>query len=346
VYWVSVSLILAVLPPSFLGLTKNQKSYFATLAQSTALKTTFLSGLALRISEVNVVDRHSPAKIETHRRNKPEKISKIRVNALFTDYDGTLSPINVSPSESVVPPKTLAALHKISQHIPVAVITVKDLEFIGSRTRFASAWATLGGLEIKSGKTITRKPCLKNKRPQIKDALDYAKSLVGEDLTIEEKKDSEGNVVAFSVDWRQTKNKAHAAAESIQITAFCKTQSLNVVVYEDQPFLDVFPFPVDKGKALMDLKKKLGLKDGILYLGDSNVDNSAFKKADIAVGVIHLETPNSLTCDYFVKAEELFLFLENLLENDFCFDAGWQVIMNQEEAKQFLKDNKKKLSIK
>ena len=55
------------------------------------------------------MDETKPAKTrEVNRKNgKPKKAAKISVNALFADYDGTLSPINVSRSESAVPPKTL-----------------------------------------------------------------------------------------------------------------------------------------------------------------------------------------------------------------------------------------------
>ncbi len=272
-----------------------------------------------------------------------KKTAKTNIKALFTDYDGTLSPINVSRSESAVPPKNLAALKKISKQIPVAIITTKDLEFVAKRTPFACAWATLGGLEITFNRVTTRAPCLENKRLQVNDVLGYAKDLAGSDLTIEEKRDSEGTAVAFSVDWRQTENKAQASAKAAQIAAYCKTLSLSLTLYEGQPFFDVFPCSIDKGAALLSLKKKLGLQDGVLYLGDSAADNAAFEEADIAVGVVHSETPRNLTCDYFVKAETLNAFLESILGNDSCFDAGWSMIMDRKEATRYLQDQKKNL---
>jgi trehalose-phosphatase len=256
-----------------------------------------------------------------------ERGSTIQLKALFTDYDGTLSPINISRVQSAVPQKIRDILQKISTQIPVAVITTKDLEFVAQRTPFACAWATLGGLEITVNRVTLKAPCLSTKQTSVKKALGYAKKLAANNLTLEMKRDSNGDVVAFSVDWRNTSDKGGAIAMALEIAAYSEKLLLTVIWYGEQPFFDVFPCPINKGASLQALKEKLSVQDGVLYLGDSATDNAAFEKADVSIGVLHEETPNNLVCKYFIKAEELLVFLEALQEADFCFDARWPMIL-------------------
>jgi len=84
---------------------------------------------------------------------------------------------------------------------------------------------------------------------------------------------------------------------------------------------------VDKGKALLDLKQKLGVLNNVMCMGDSGVDNPAFKLAEVTVGVVHAETPKNLTREYFVRFEDLADFLRCLLEKDFLFNPNFPMIL-------------------
>ncbi len=257
-----------------------------------------------------------------------QKNAVTRVGALFTDYDGTISPIDVSRSESRVPPEITLVFDRIRKLIPVAVITTKSLDFVVSRTPFACCWSALGGLETRIGESTSKTSCLKNTQ-DVATALRYAKSVSERVLVVEEKQDSHGEVIAFSVDWRFADNRNKAEKAAMKVLSFCKSLPVVAFRYEGQPFFDVFPCAVDKGKALLDLKLKLGVLDNVMYMGDSAVDNPAFESADIAVGVVHAETPKDLACDYFVKFDDVARFLWCLLENKFLFSPNFPMILQK-----------------
>jgi hydroxymethylpyrimidine pyrophosphatase-like HAD family hydrolase len=160
-------------------------------------------------------------------------------------------------------------------------------------------------------------------------ALWYAKSLSEEVLTVEEKRDSRGEVVAFSVDWRFADNQVIAEKTAMTVLSFCESLPVVTSRYNGQPFFDVFPCAVNKGKALLDLKQKLGVLDSVMFMGDSTVDNQAFELADISVGVVHAETPKNLACDYFVRFEDIAGFFRILIENDFLFDPNFPMIIQK-----------------
>jgi hypothetical protein len=94
-----------------------------------------------------------------------------------------------------------------------------------------------------------------------------------------------------------------------------------------QPFYDVYPVIPDKGWALHEMLNELSVKNGVLYLGDSEIDNSAFRASSVSLGVIHDETPlRTLECDYLVKFECVPDLLHALLVNDFMFSSDFPMI--------------------
>lgn len=250
----------------------------------------------------------------------------MKVDGLFIDYDGTISPLNTTREESRVPEETQAVLSQIKEHIPVGIITTKDMGFILPRTTFATAWGAVGGLETKIGDRIIADPCVQPSLPYISMALEYARRYSDTLLFIEEKKNSTGQTIAFCVDWRQSQNPQEAESRASRILASCQRPPLTVIGYEEQPFFDVYPCHIDKGKALAGMKRKLNLRSGVIYMGDSKVDNPAFKVADIGIGVSHEESAGELTCDYYVKFENVAKFFQHLVENNLVFDEGFPEI--------------------
>lgn len=244
---------------------------------------------------------------------------QIGVGALFLDYDGTITSLNVPRQESRVPAELNVLLHRIKELIPVGIITTKDMGFIVPKTRFANVWAAIAGLEIRIGSRVVKAVGVKKRLPYVLQALEYARRLSDKYLFIEEKRDSSGQTVAFCVDWRFSANLMEAKLRATRVMNHCRNSSLEVIGYEGQPYFDVYPCRVDKGKALVELKRHFGLQSGLMYLGDSKVDNPAFQVADIGIGVLHEESAADLECDYYVRFEDVGSLLRRLMENNLVF---------------------------
>ena len=250
----------------------------------------------------------------------------VRVNGLFLDYDGTISPLNVPREESKVPEETEAILYRIKPLIPVGIFTTKDMSFIVPKTPFASAWCAIGGLEIKIGERIITGQYSQKALRYISLAMQYTRNNSDNYLFIEEKRNSAGETIAFCVDWRQHQNSKEAETKANDVMAYCQRLPLNVIRYEEQPFFDVYPCPIDKGKALVDLKRNLGVSGGVMYMGDSKADNPAFNIADISIGVLHEESNANLTCHYYIKFENVTSLLQNLKANNLVFSQDFPEI--------------------
>jgi HAD superfamily hydrolase (TIGR01484 family) len=104
-------------------------------------------------------------------------------------------------------------------------------------------------------------------------------------------------------------------------------QHLFIQEYSTHPFIDVYVTKLNKGSAFDYVVSKLyeisDIKGKIIYLGDSENDNPAFRKADISIGVNSDNRLNpTLDCTYTIKFENLSIFLNRLVENDFDFSES------------------------
>jgi hydroxymethylpyrimidine pyrophosphatase-like HAD family hydrolase len=95
------------------------------------------------------------------------------------------------------------------------------------------------------------------------------------------------------------------------------------------PFVDVYSVKCDKGRAVEAIisilkppfpnNDKEG-QDIIMYLGDSENDNPAFRKAGISIGIRSDPRLNpNLDSDYIMTYDKLGSFLERLLNSGLDF---------------------------
>lgn len=246
----------------------------------------------------------------------------VKVEAIFSDYDGTLCALELGRESAYIVPRLQRLLTKASKAVKIGIVTTKDLAFIKDRVPFAHGIAATCGLEMQIGdRTILDE---RVQEPSSKMQSIYKQVLkeilpIRDNIAIERKETEDGNLLAFCLDWRLSRNWDEARRRSMPVLRSCKEAGLCVVESDISPFANVFPFEVEKGSALAKLRKEMEVTGPILYLGDSEADNPAFQLADISVGIKHRRIMPPLQCKYRLEFLELERFLSNLIQADFDF---------------------------
>ncbi len=237
-----------------------------------------------------------------------------RISLLSTDYDGTLSPLDVKVEESSPSSSLDAILRAIATKAKLAVVTSKSFEFISTRIPYANSWGCVSGLDLRfdDGTEFAVSPTV-----DVEAELSKAKAMLGDGVAYEEKRSS-ASLLGFSVDWRGRSappEVAHAVDELEKDGLYVARDPLN-------PFVDFFCSVPDKGTAVQRIKKEFGLSRGTLFMGDSPSDNPAFREVDVAIGVDHGQPLGALECGYVVSQDDVTRFLKSLYDRDMMFHPG------------------------
>ena len=249
----------------------------------------------------------------------------VKVEAIFSDYDGTLSPLEARREEAFISPRRRRLIAKASKRVPIGIITTKDLSFIKERVPFAHGIAATCGLEIQVGDKIITDERIQLPNKTVEKAYREALARIlqmPDNVSIERKETENGDIVAFCIDWRLARDWPEAQRKITPILASCTEQGLYVVESGISPFANVFPVKVSKGEAFVRLRKEMGVTGSVIYLGDSEADNPAFQVADISIGIKHRRTVPELLSKYVLEFFELDGFLSNLIDADFEFQDG------------------------
>jgi HAD superfamily hydrolase (TIGR01484 family) len=256
----------------------------------------------------------------------------VKVGALFSDYDGTLCPLEVRREDAYLSPILRRLLTKVSKAVPLGIITTKDLAFIRERVPFANGISGSCGLEMQVGEKVTIDERVQEPNESFQKAYQEVLKKVlktRENLVIERKESDDENLIAFCIDWRLSRNWDEAKRQASPLLAYCREQGLYVVESDISPFANVFPMKVDKGEAFRKLKEAMGIGGSVIYLGDSEVDDPAFQLAEISIGVKHRRVMPKLQCKYRIEFVEMENLLSKLLDSDFDFQES-MVQMNED----------------
>jgi HAD superfamily hydrolase (TIGR01484 family) len=248
-------------------------------------------------------------------------------------------------------------LFHISEHIPVCIISSKDFAFLHRRARFARVLSCVLGVEtiihkphygdetenyncIGCQHLITSGHSLMDNSKLLINVVEVLQNRDYKNIMIEKKYTSDKEIlIGLTIDYRHLdnwqsfkENEEPALKEIIQ-----KTINANVAPnlssidwpfiqkYSSHPFLDVYGVECNKGLAFnsvlsnLEEEKERGTEN-IMYLGDSENDNPAFRKSGISIGIRSDTRLNPLLdCKYMLDFKQLIIFLRGLKDNNYIF---------------------------
>jgi trehalose 6-phosphate phosphatase len=188
---------------------------------------------------------------------------------IFTDFDGTLSPIVADPASAAPVPGVPELLEELARsHAVVAVISGRPVSFLGRHLPDPVVAVGLYGLEVRRDGRVEVDPTAEGWRPAVSDAVERARSGAPSGVVVEAKDlsltlhyrtapEAEGAVVALAEEVaRATGLEARPAKMSVELHP---------------------PVHADKGTALHSLAR--GLR-AVCYLGDDRGDMAAFAALD------------------------------------------------------------------
>ena len=155
-------------------------------------------------------------------------------------------------------------------------------------------------------------------------------------ITVERKFITDQRILAgITIDWRRIEDWKSFKVESephlkklirkkqreLSPNNMCK---LHIQTYTTHPFIDVYAVKCDKGMAFDCVASQIprieGKLQNIMYLGDSENDNPAFRKAAVSIDVhSDIRLKPKLSCKYNICFNNLPIFLKLLLDKDLQF---------------------------
>jgi len=208
-------------------------------------------------------------------------------------------------------------LWEISSKITIGIISTKDFNFLHYRTRYANIISCMMSIETIIINHIKSNVCYKNNcvkksilnidsnflqknSQQLHHIFDKISSKF-KDLSIDRKLTFKSNLLTgITIDWRHLddwnsiKKEVEPYIMKIVNDEINKKSQYTLFLqkYATHPFIDIYSTVCSKEIAYENIREIVnesninGLKNNnTIYFGDSENDNSAFRKADISIGI-------------------------------------------------------------
>lgn len=236
--------------------------------------------------------------------------------ALFTDYDGTLTPIVPNPEEAVLSDEMRSLLQHLAQHCTVAVISGRDLADVQKMVHLDNLYyAGSHGFDIAG-------PDVRMQQAEAKASLselDAAEAWLRNELDKLSGVRLERKQFAIALHYREAEPDAVQTLETLMQSVLAEhsqlRQSQGKKIYELQP--DV---KWDKGFAIQWLLEQLDLDDPTVtpvYLGDDTTDEDGFRVLrDRGIGIrVGADGANTQATYVLDNPEQVRQFFRTLLQS-------------------------------
>jgi len=253
---------------------------------------------------------------------------------IFTDYDGTLSPIVEDPNSAFIPPKTSETLNRLAHNFTVGIITGRSLQKIKDFVKLPNLYyAGSHGLDIIGP----------DESFKYTPGEDFRKIILDLQANLQEAIDSDEDLDKASVESSGFHVSVHYRRLNPEFVPKlrCLTQSVvensgyavkicgGKMVYEVRPICEW-----NKGEALTYLYRQIiqGEEEKVeelktetsfvpIYLGDDTSDEDAFHalkaKLGHGIGILVSDTNKETHAEYSLRDPlEVEQFLSKIVESD------------------------------
>ena len=195
--------------------------------------------------------------------------------AFALDFDGTLVPRPIDPAQTVTPPAIVAALARLAEHHPVAIVTGRDAADVAERVGLPELYyAGCHGMELSG-------PDLELAVPR-----EHAETIERAGATLVERFTGQGAVIverkryAVSVHVRRVPESERGAVRRAVQDAVADVRGL--VLTAGDAIVEVrADAPRDKGTAVQTLRSHFdaqrGGSHGMVFVGDDLTDEDALR---------------------------------------------------------------------
>lgn len=235
--------------------------------------------------------------------------------ALFTDYDGTLTPIVKRPEEATLSEEMRSLLQQLAKRGTLAVISGRDLADVQNLVKLENLYYAgshgfeIAGLNGMHEQQKDAQACLKDLEDAERELCDRLREISG--VRVERKH------FAIAIHYREAAESDVHDVEGIVDEVISQHPRLRKrsgkKIFELQPDI-----PWDKGRAVCRLLEQLDLKSSDvlpIYLGDDTTDEDAFQAlGDRGIGIRVGAFDESTHADYYLgDPDEVKQFFQALL---------------------------------